>query len=208
MLRILFYPSITADFHRHACLWKSNTFTHTCIQLMRTHTLTRTYVSSCSLQSFPGVCFTRHLCCLPGVFRVMLCAESSHVSALHGLRWPGVAGCGYACWVRLTTTWWITSQLHPKRHIHTQADPPDLSTVQSGPGKRNNCPLPSLCMEINFNKPTELSTAVQSAGKAENPPRSKGEEGESWAAALRCQGLSSSLSVICALGQVRFMSHR
>lgn len=48
----------------------------------------------------------------------MLCVESSHASALHGLRWPGVAGCGYACWVRLTTTWWITYSLHPKRHTH------------------------------------------------------------------------------------------
>lgn len=71
-----------------------HTHTHT---RSHTHALACTYVSSCRLQSFPGVCFTRHLCCLPGVFRAMLCVESSHASALRGLRWPGVAGCGYAC---------------------------------------------------------------------------------------------------------------
>lgn len=86
-------------------------------------------MSSCTLQPFSlCVCFTRHFCCLPWVFRVMLCAESSQPTALHGLRWLGVAGCGYACWVCLTTTWWITSQLHPKRH--TEAGTPAPSPTQ------------------------------------------------------------------------------
>lgn len=171
-------------------------------------------MSSCTLQPFPPcVRFTRHFCCLPWVFRVMLCVESSQPNK-HGFRWLGVAGCGYACWVRLTATWWITSQLHPKRHTEADTPVPSPTQLVAVQGGKNNCPLPAFCMEINFNKPSQSSQQQQATERRKKKKKSKstkeqrGEEGESWATALCCQGLSSSLSVICALGQVRFMSHR
>lgn len=134
-------------------------------------------MSSCTLQPFPPcVRFTRHFCCLPWVFRVMLCVESSQPNK-HGFRWLGVAGCGYACWVRLTATWWITSQLHPKRHTEADTPVPSPTQLVAVQGGKNNCPLPAFCMEINFNKPSQSSQQQQATERRKKKKKIKIHQG-------------------------------
>lgn len=89
--------------------FKSNTCTpHTnisaCIQFVHTHTSTS--MSSCTLQPFPPcVRFTRHFCCLPWVFRVMLCVESSQPNSP---AWSQMAWCGWL---------WLCLLSSPDRHM-------------------------------------------------------------------------------------------
>lgn len=114
-----FCPPCTRE---HAC--GRQTETYACMHLMHTQGHTHTSELKRPLASL-FVCFTHQFCSVPWVFRAMLCVVSSQPPSLHGLRRLGVAGCGYACWVLLTTTWWITFQLCPKRdtHTHTHRSP-------------------------------------------------------------------------------------
>lgn len=100
-------PLISAGFFFF--FFKSNTCTpHTnisaCIQFVHTHTSTS--MSSCTLQPFPPcVRFTRHFCCLPWVFRVMLCVESSQPNSP---AWSQMAWCGWL---------WLCLLSSPDRHM-------------------------------------------------------------------------------------------
>lgn len=144
---------------------KSNTWTpHTnisaCIQFVQTHTSTS--MSSCTLQPFPPcVRFTRHFCCLPWVFRVMLCVESSQPNSP---AWSQMAWCGWL---------WLCLLSSPDRHMMNHIPAPSktahrgrytgslTNTTHSSARREKQLSSTSFCMEINFNKPSQSSQQQQ-----------------------------------------------
>lgn len=146
------------------------------------------------LQLFLGVHFTHHLCSLLG------CLEWCCVWSLSAA-WSQMAWCGWL-WLRLLSP----PDHHMMNHIpvsskttHTQTrtDPPVLSTAQSGPSKRNNCPLRSSCMEINFNKPSRSSQ--QQCGEQEKQKIHQGAKGRREKTQLQPFAVRSLFLSLCDL---------
>lgn len=144
-------------------------------------------MSSCLPQSLPGVHFTRHLCCLPGVFSSdAVCREQPGL----GAAWSQMAWCGWL-WLCLLSPPdhhmmnHIPATSKTKKHTHTrrntgQGEPtgPQHSSERSRQEEQLSS---SLGGHGDYFKQADRAprTAAQRAGKAENPARSRGAEGVS-----------------------------